>query len=50
MDAKRIAGDFVTRDGDQYSACSAGEQGSNIVSALTRANALLIIPPQTWPK
>ena len=35
---------IVTRDGDQYSACSAGGQGSNIVSALTRANALLIIP------
>jgi len=35
---------IVTRDGDQYIACSAGGQGSNIVSALTRANALLIIP------
>lgn len=35
---------IVTRDGDHYIARSAGGQGSNIVSALTRANALLIIP------
>jgi molybdopterin molybdotransferase len=35
---------IVTRDGDHYIAHSAGGQGSNIVSALTRANALLIIP------
>ena len=34
----------VTRDGDEYVAHSAGGQGSNIVSALTRANALVIIP------
>jgi molybdopterin molybdotransferase len=35
---------IVTHDGDHYVARSAGGQGSNIVSALTRANALLIIP------
>ncbi|MBI4630834.1 MAG: molybdopterin molybdotransferase MoeA [Chloroflexi bacterium] len=35
---------IVTRDGEHYAARSAGGQGSNIVSALTRANALLIIP------
>ncbi len=35
---------IVTRDGDHYIARSAGGQGSNIVSALTRANALLVIP------
>jgi molybdopterin molybdotransferase len=37
----------VARDGADYVAHSAGGQGSNIVSALARANALLIIPQDT---
>lgn len=35
---------LVTRDGDGYVARSAGGQGSNILSALVHANALIIIP------
>lgn len=34
----------VTKEGDRYIARSAGGQGSNILSALVNANALIIIP------
>jgi molybdopterin molybdotransferase len=34
----------VSRDGQQYTARLAGAQGSNIISSLVRANALLIVP------
>ncbi|HLF03310.1 MAG TPA: gephyrin-like molybdotransferase Glp [Anaerolineales bacterium] len=34
----------VTKEGDRYIARSAGGQGSNILSALVNANALVIIP------
>jgi len=34
----------VSREGQQYTARLAGAQGSNIISSLVRANALLIVP------
>ena len=33
----------VTREGDTYLACTTGKQGSNLLTSMTKANALLII-------
>jgi molybdopterin biosynthesis enzyme len=38
---------IVTREGDEYVAQSAGKQESNILTAMSRANALLIVDEKT---
>ncbi len=38
---------IVTREGDEYTARTTGEQGSGILTSMSRANALLIIDERT---